>query len=76
MRYSGRFFWTVPLVDPHRMYKREQWLAEDELCLERRPRFVVTLRDIHKGIEAAETFEGRGYVRRATIGRLVVLERG
>lgn len=75
MRYAGRFFWTVPLVDPHRMYEREAWLAQDERAFaEHAPRFVVALADLHRGPEAPETFEARGYSRKATIGRLVILE--
>ncbi len=76
-RAPTRFFWTRWLTEPRRAYRREQWLAEDEQALRRRPpRFVVVSDRARKGPASREHFTTRGYVEVFRHGRLIVLERG
>jgi hypothetical protein len=76
LRCPSRFFWTWFLTDARRAYRPESWIAEDRAALERgRPRFVVTLADARDPIERESTFIGMGYVRAATVGEFLVLER-
>ncbi len=75
-RFSGRFFWTVPLTDPKREFNRALWLAEDRAALERTaPKFVVALRDARGGPESAQYFTPLGYETRVEFGALTILER-
>jgi hypothetical protein len=75
--YHGRFFWTYFLTEPKRFYRHEEWLAQDRADILRDPpRFVVTLADVHEGVESIEWFESLGltYERRAQWGFLTVSE--
>jgi hypothetical protein len=81
LRCESRFFWTWWLSDPHRVYRREQWIAEDRAALERsHPRFVVTRPDARDVIEQESYFTAMGYARSASFGsaqygEFIVLER-
>jgi hypothetical protein len=76
-RYPGRFFWTTFLVNPARAYKREQWLDEDRRAFAAHPpRYVVTLSDIHEGIDSEEYYLPMGYVERERMREFTILEKG
>jgi hypothetical protein len=75
--YHGRFFWTYFLSEPKRFYRHEEWLAQDRADILRDPpRFLVTLADVHEGVESLEWFESLGldYEPRAQWGFLTVSE--
>jgi hypothetical protein len=75
--YKGRFFWTYFLSEPKRFYRHEEWLAQDRAdVLRDPPRFVVTLADVHEGVESLEWFESLGlhYEHRGQWGFLTVSE--
>lgn len=75
-RAVGRFFWTIPLTDPQRTFKHDEWLAEDLASLRSSPpRYVVALADPHAPAEGPAYFDPLGYRPVAAFGRLVVLER-
>ena len=74
--YAGRFFWSPWLTMPSREYKRVEWLAADLDSLARTaPRFAVAYEAAIPELDSVAWFEARGYVRRATFGLFVVLER-
>ncbi len=73
-RHRGRFFWTTFLTSPFRLYRREEWLAEDARDLELYPpKYLVALSEFHEGLDSAEFYEKKGYVRAATFPGFVVL---
>lgn len=75
-RFAGRFFWTVALTDPQRMFKRSEWLAEDKSVLVRAsPHYVVVLADGQAPLESLSYFAPDGYQRVTSFGRLIVLEK-
>jgi len=75
-RFTGRFFWTIPLTDPQRTFKRDEWLAEDLATLKASPpRYVVALVDAHAAPEGAQYFLSLGYRQTIVFGRLAVLAR-
>ena len=75
-RYGGRFFWTSFLTDPHRAYRRDEWLAQDRAQLgERMPRWVVALAWVHEGPDAPEYVAPLGYVVRKEMFEFVIMER-
>jgi hypothetical protein len=75
-RYPGRFFWTTFLVNPDRAYKREQWLDEERRAFAANPpRYVVTLTDIHEGLDSTEYHLPLGYVERERMKEFTILER-
>ena len=77
MRCASRFFWTAWITDVRRVYRREEWLAEDRAALEQsRPRFVTVKAEANGGVDQEPYFSAMGYVRRATIGEFYVLELG
>jgi hypothetical protein len=74
--YSGRFFWTTFLVSPVRAYRRAEWLAEDRNAFAKNPpRYVVTLTNIHDGLDSAEFYYPLGYEQRAAFNEFTILER-
>ncbi len=73
-RAPGRFFWSTPIIDPTRQYRRAEWLAEDERAVATHPRFVVTTADA-RGPDAVSRFTNLGYARCHTLGKFVVLSR-
>jgi hypothetical protein len=74
--YAGRFFWSPWLTMPSREYRRAEWLAADLEALARTaPRFAVAYEAAIPGLDSVAWFEARGYLRRATFGLFVVLER-
>jgi hypothetical protein len=75
--YHGRFFWTNFLTDPKRFYRHEEWLLQDrEDILRDPPRFLVTLADVHEGVDSLEWFGSLGlyYEQRFRSGLLTVSE--
>ena len=75
-RYAGRFFWSNFLTDPHRAYRREAYLAEDDAAFRAsNPRYVVALTFVHEGLDSAEYYLPRGYHLVKTFDTLAILER-
>ena len=61
---------------PSREYKRAEWLAADLDALARMaPRFAVAYEAAIPELDSVAWFEARGYLRRATFGLFVILER-
>jgi hypothetical protein len=81
MRYGGRFFWDAFLVDPRRLYRRDEFLAQDRADIERiKPRWVVCFWQREGWPQPAEIqsvpwFEKLGYRRVETLYSFVIMER-
>ncbi len=73
-RAPGRFFWSTPIMDAKRSYKRDAWRAEDDRAIATQPRFVVTANDA-TGADAVSRFVSLGWERCHASGHLVVLAR-
>lgn len=74
-RFVGRFFWSAFLTHRSRIYRRAEWLAQDEGGIARfPPRFVVALGNTVDAIDSTRWFEERGYVTRQVFGGLVIME--
>lgn len=75
-RYDGRFFWSTFLTEKRFSAGRDRLSQEDFACFkEAPPRWVVALTYEHKGVNAVETYESLGYVRREETHFFAVLER-
>ena len=73
--HAGRFFWSTFLTNPARAYRREEWLAEDARDRELHPpKYIVTVPWAHDGLDSAEYYESRGYVRVAAFPSFIVIE--
>ncbi len=73
---AGRFFWTVPFIDPSRGFRRSEFLAEDRDAVVRsRPSYIVTLSDVREGPDSTNYFLALGYRKETEFGRLTVLGR-
>ncbi len=75
-RYDGRFFWSTFLTEKRFSAGRDRLSQEDFACFKQAPpRWVVALTYEHTGVNAAETYESLGYVRREETYHFAVLER-
>ncbi|HQY61066.1 MAG: hypothetical protein IPF92_13905 [Myxococcales bacterium] len=75
-RYDGRFFWSTFLTEKRFSAGRDRLSQEDFASFKAAPpRWVVALTYEHTGVNAAETYERLGYVRREETDSFTVLER-
>ncbi|MBK8212547.1 MAG: hypothetical protein IPK71_02260 [Myxococcales bacterium] len=74
-RYDGRYFWTTFLTARRFSKNRDHLSREDFASFKvKPPKWVVALSYEHEGVDAAETYEALGYVRRVVEGHFVILE--
>ena len=74
-RYDGRYFWTTFLTARRFSKNRDHLSREDFASFKAKPpKWVVALSYEHEGVDAAETYEALGYVRRVVEGHFVILE--